>query len=66
MIVGKREEPFYDKVKRHIKECEEEKNGWEKEFQYAIKTNDESYKNYCNFMIKTLDNTIYELNKYLD
>lgn len=64
MIAGKREETVEDKRLRHIKEIKEDKEGWKRELQYAIENEDAKLEKYCRVMIKIMDNTLVELEKY--
>ena len=61
MIIGKRDESSEEKTKRHIKECEDDKIGWEYELEHAIKTNNVEYEKHCKAMIQIMTNT---LNKF--
>lgn len=63
MIVGKRGESVEDKRLRHIKETKEDKEGWQRELQYAIEHEDLKYEKYCRVMINIMDNTLKELEK---
>ena len=69
MIVGIRNESIEDKLKRHKKEAEDSIEAWKNELEFAQnKGNDAEYvryQAYCEFMIKTWENTLKELEKLL-
>ena len=64
MTIGNREESVEEKRKRHIKEAQTQIVGWKNELQYAIDRKNIDYKKYCNFMIKSWENTLKQLNEY--
>lgn len=55
MIIGNREESLEQKKERHIKETLEEKSGWENELEFAQKTGNSEYEEFCNMRIKIAD-----------
>lgn len=65
MIIGQRDESVEDKNKRHIKEMEEDIEGWKGELEYAKKKCDKKYETYCVAMITICKNTIAELKNFL-
>jgi hypothetical protein len=64
MKVGERGERVEEKRKRHIKEAEDDINGWERELQFAIEYKDAKYEKYCKFMISVWKKTLVSLEKY--
>lgn len=64
MVVGKREETLQEKNLRHIKEMEEDIEGWKNELDFAKKREDKMYEKYCKMMIQICQNTIDELKKF--
>ena len=65
MIIGIKGESFEEKKKSHIKECEEDKVGWQNELEYAIRENDLKYQQYCRGMITIMNNTLEHLKKFV-
>lgn len=69
MIVGIGNESIEDKLKRHKKEAEDSIEAWKSELKFAQnKGHDEEYvryQAYCEFMIRTWENTLTELEKLL-
>lgn len=64
MTVGERGESIEEKRKRHIKESQDQIDGWKNELQYAISHKDIQYEKYCEFMIKVWENTLEKLNEF--
>ena len=64
MVVGSITEDLESKRNRHIQETEQDKNGWERELEYAIKRNDTNYGRYCEIMISICDNTLEKLKSF--
>lgn len=63
MVVGERGESTVLKNQRHIKEMKDDIVGWNNELQYAEKTKDDCYKEYCNIMISICTNTLEQLER---
>lgn len=57
-------EGLEDKRKRHIKESEEQIDGWKRELEFSIKRNDLKYKEFCEMMISIWENTLTKLNNF--
>lgn len=64
MTIGERTEEIIDKRKRHISEMTAEREGWERELNFAIKHEDSKYEEYCKLMIEIAENTLRDLKNF--
>lgn len=64
MTIGERTEEPKAKRNRHINEMTEEKKGWERELDFAIKHKNSKYEEYCKLMIKIAENTLKDLKSF--
>lgn len=57
-------ETLEEKRQRHIKESEEDIDGWKGELEFAIKHNDLKHREFCEMMISIWENTLEKLKAF--
>ena len=64
MVIGNRGETIEEKCIRHLQEARDQIEGWGKELLFAREKSDKQYEKYCELMIRILENTIRDIEKF--